>query len=407
MKRSLESIAGPAQRERNGKAKVLKSENDSLTRDKVRDSGGFVVSVLNYNIDGLGVDLSVRTNACIDIILKQNADIVTLQEVIDPIRDLLIFFMDNAGYKNASGCETPSCKYYTMMFVKTHFSVLDSRRVPFRKSQSRMGRDILISLIKSSNTKFEVLTSHLESTKEHFSTRCKQLKEIYDDYLFRESSGPVIFCGDTNLSFNVKQRVADEVFALGSDGLSRIDDAYKVSRAPTAFSSTWARRFGPPGGKTVRCRFDRFYSNRRRVQVISFDDGGFYVTGKEGIEGVNSAVSGYDTPSDHFAVIVKYGIFPSPQSYKNTSTDISRLPKKEMRAKRLLALTGRPDKGDGNLRVEKISSEASKSVISYDTNQQCNASTKVFWRCSACTFHNYNMKARECEICHSGRDSNV
>ena len=101
------------------------------------------------------------------------------------------------------------------------------------------------------------------------------------------------------MSFNVKQRVADEVFALGSDGLSRIDDAYKVSGAPTAFSSTWARRFGPPGGKTVRCRFDRFFSNRRRVQVIGFDDGGFHVAGKEGIEGVNSAVSGYDTPSDH------------------------------------------------------------------------------------------------------------
>ena len=129
-----------------------------------------------------------------------------------------------------------------------------------------------------------------------------------------------------------------------------------------------------------------------------------FVTGKEGIEGVNSAVSGYDTPSDHFAVI-KYGIFPSPQSYKNTSTDISRLPKKKMRAKRLTLR--RPDKGDGNLRVEKISSEASKSVISYDTNQQCNALAKVFWACSTCTFHNYNMEARECEICHSGRDSNV
>ena len=86
---------------------------------------------MNYNIDGLGIDLSVRTNACIDIILKQNADIVTLQEVIDPIRDLLVFLMDNAGYKNASGCETPSCNYYTMMFVKTHLTVLDSRRVPF------------------------------------------------------------------------------------------------------------------------------------------------------------------------------------------------------------------------------------------------------------------------------------
>ena len=407
MKRSFESIAGP-QHGRKGKAKVPRSENNSLTCDKVRDSGGIVVSVLNYNIDGLGIDLSVRTNACIDIILKQNADIVTLQEVIDPIRDLLVFLMDNAGYKNASGCETPSCNYYTMMFVKTHLTVLDSRRVPFCKSQSRMGRDILISLITSSNTKFAILTSHLESTKEHFSTRCKQLKEIYDDYMFRESSGPVIFCGDTNLSFNVKQRVADEVFALGSDGLSRIDDAYKVSGAPTAFSSTWARRFGPPGGKTVRCRFDRFFSNRRRVQVIGFDDGGFHVAGKEGIEGVNSTVSGYDTPSDHFAVVVKYGIFPPPQSCKNTSTDISRLPKKEMRAKRLLALNGRRgDKGDTNLRTEKTPYKAIKSDFLYDTNQQCNALAKVFWACSTCTFHNYNMEARECEICHSGRDSNV
>ena len=47
------------------KAKVLKSENDSLTRDKVRDSGGFMMASTDYNIDGLGVDLSVRTNTVV------------------------------------------------------------------------------------------------------------------------------------------------------------------------------------------------------------------------------------------------------------------------------------------------------------------------------------------------------
>ena len=210
------------------------------------------------------------------------------------------------------------------------------------------------------------------------------------------------------MSFNVKQRVADEVLALGSDGLSQIDDAYKASTAPTALSTTWARRFGPPGGKTVRCRFDRFFSNRRRVQVIGFDDGGFHVTGKEDIEGVNSKASGYGTPSDHFAVVVKYGIFPPPQPSKKTSTDIYRLSKQELRAKRLLALNGgRGDHDNIDFRSEKASTETAKVGISCATNQQCTALKKVFWACSACTFHNYTMEARECEICHSARDSSI
>ena len=44
---------------------------------------------MNYNIDGLGRDLLVRTKACINIIIEQNADIVTLQEVVPPTKDLL------------------------------------------------------------------------------------------------------------------------------------------------------------------------------------------------------------------------------------------------------------------------------------------------------------------------------
>ena len=37
----------------------------------------------------------------------------------------------------------------------------------------------------------------------------------------------------------------DEAVALSWEGLNRLDDAYKASTAPTKFSTTWSRRFGP------------------------------------------------------------------------------------------------------------------------------------------------------------------
>ncbi len=440
------------------KRKVGEKKN-ILTYDEVKQNGDSILKVMNYNIDGLGIDLLVRTKACIDIIIKQNADIVTLQEVIEPTRDLLVHILTIAGYENKSSSAS-KCSYFTMIFIKrkSNLKFLSSSRIPYRKSNSQMGRDILTAVITIDGMKVQIVTSHLESTKSHSTTRCKQLKEIFDDYLFaKDVNYPVIFCGDTNLSYNNSVGMSDERIALGN-GLEEIDDAYKASNAPTKFSSTWARNFS---GRKIYCRFDRFYSNKIGVRVIGYPDG-FNVVGKEDIQGVNDVESGYKTPSDHFGVVVKYaikstvgppervtsGIFSKQNdNLKGDNISKSKLTIKEIRAKRLNALIEKKSSNDrdGTTSVGKLSSKNNNNKMDdnlidakHSNNNIRNkqffnsnsshfeysnkkASTvcldneknipmvagknveKDFWSCNACTFHNVNMFANVCLICQSLR----
>ena len=353
--------------------KKKKIETNAVTCSEVTANGDSILTVMNYNIDGLGRDLLVRTKACINIIIEQNADIVTLQEVVPPTKDLLEHVLTIAGYENKSGSSRPAVSYFTMCFIKkkSNLKFLSCSRNPFRKSRSRMGRDVLTVCVEIGGTKGQVVTSHLESTKSQSSIRCQQLKEIFDDYLF-SNEHPVIFCGDTNLSYNVEKKMPDEAVALSWEGLNRLDDAYKASTAPTKFSTTWSRRFGPPGSRKLYCRFDRFYSNKKNIQVIGFNDGGFNVVGKNEIQGVNGVVSGYDTPSDHFGVVVKYAIKSNTKKIPSTSLDNNNgnsnnndnnnnsnvlLNIEELRAKRLAALTGNKNdnknEGSGNNNVDQ------------------------------------------------------
>ena len=98
--------------------KKKKIETNAVTCSEVTANGDSILTVMNYNIDGLGRDLLVRTKACINIIIEQNADIVTLQEVVPPTKDLLEHVLTIAGYENKSGSSRPAVSYFTMCFIK-------------------------------------------------------------------------------------------------------------------------------------------------------------------------------------------------------------------------------------------------------------------------------------------------
>ena len=111
--------------------------------------------------------------------------------------------------------------------------------------------------------------------------------------------------------------------------------------------------------------------NKKNIQVIGFNDGGFNVVGKNEIQGVNGVVSGYDTPSDHFGVVVKYAIKSNTKKIPSTSLGNNNgnsnndnnnnsnalLNIEELRAKRLAALTGNKNdnknEGSGNNNVDQ------------------------------------------------------
>lgn len=284
--------------------------------DLRQDSTGFdnsittheSLQVMSYNVDGLNCnDLKLRTHACIDIILDQSADVVTLQEVVPETRVLFCARLREV-YSDQSGIDSTCANYFTMIFVKKTRVCLRNLRCPFKHSRSQMGRDVLKAFVRIGDCTVCIITSHLESTQSCSSTRCKQLREIFDSHLIN-SRDPTLFCGDTNLSFNRMKGKLDEVLSLGYENLAKIDDAYEASGAKNAggLSSTWRRRI--PTGKTVQCRFDRFFSNKQCISVRNMSDGGFVLVGRDPLAGVvNSEASGYDTPSDHFGVVVTYDI---------------------------------------------------------------------------------------------------
>eukprot|EP00041_Stephanoeca_diplocostata_P033112 m.1084672 g.1084672 ORF g.1084672 m.1084672 type:complete len:487 (+) comp24274_c0_seq5:281-1741(+) len=284
------------------------------------DNGIESVTVMSYNVDGLNqYDLMLRTHACIDLILQQNADIVMLQEVIPETQAIFSRRLSEA-YIDHSCIDSSCTTYFTMAFVKKTQICTSSSRQPFYRSHTQMGRDILKVCVRVGDRPLYVTTSHLESTQSSSPTRCEQLAEIYDCHLMN-SREPAIFCGDTNLSFNRTERKLDEVLALGHERLLELDDAYVVSGAKNSggLSSTWRRRMS--NGKIAQCRFDRFFSNKQHISVRSVHDGGFVLVGREPAAGTtDSEHSGYDTPSDHFGVFVTYDVHTPRAPSASTKT---------------------------------------------------------------------------------------
>ena len=176
-----------------------------------------------------------------------------------------------------------------------------------------------------------VYTSHLESCRGSADLRCAQFQYMYS--LLKNSQTAAIFCGDTNLSFNADKRQLDEVIAVGAQALSQLDDAYTASGASTvkvkgvSLSSTWSR-MGSNGRKNYS-RFDRFYSSKNKgIRVCNVSEQGFQIIGRESLpaELINANESGYDTPSDHFGLIVKYEITPvNSSSLSSSSKDVAKI----------------------------------------------------------------------------------
>ena len=220
------------------KRKVTRTVN-ALTSAAAAAQKLSVLSVLTYNVDGLGIDIEHRTKHCINIILEQRADVVCLQEVIPGTKYMFIAGL-REHYVNRSFVDShvEAAGYYTMIFTKKGISYTGGQRLPFKVGQSCMGRDILVAKIEVAGREVVVVTSHLESTKQlPFPTvRCKQLKEICDSFLLGTSS-PALFCGDTNLSFNQQYKKQDDVVALG-ESKNALDDAYFASGAEKEYHST-------------------------------------------------------------------------------------------------------------------------------------------------------------------------
>ncbi|XP_020637230.3 tyrosyl-DNA phosphodiesterase 2 [Pogona vitticeps] len=205
-------------------------------------------SLITWNIDGLDLNnLQVRARGVCSYIALYKPDVVFLQEVIPPYLNYLqkraVSYTIIPG--NTDG-------YFTaMMLKKSRVRVLKHEIIPFPTTS--MMRNLLAVHATVSGNELCLMTSHLESTKNHGEERLKQLKLVLANMTKVSDSATVIFGGDTNLRDK-------EVAKLG--GLpSNVMDIWEFLGKPEHCHYTWDTSQNTNLGiqKDCKLRFDRLF----------------------------------------------------------------------------------------------------------------------------------------------------
>uniref|UniRef100_A0A8C5N0E7 Tyrosyl-DNA phosphodiesterase 2 n=1 Tax=Leptobrachium leishanense TaxID=445787 RepID=A0A8C5N0E7_9ANUR len=251
------------------------------------DEGHF--SFLTWNIDGLDEsNVAERARGVCSYLALYSPDIVLLQEVIPPYYEYLkkraVSYTIIAG--NAEG-------YFTaIMLKKARVQLTSQEIVPFPNTS--MMRNLLVANIKLVGNPVCLMTSHLESTKEHSGERINQLQILLKKMQEVPSSTTVIYGGDTNLRDSEVQKIG----GLPSDIL----DVWEFLGKPKHCQYTWDTKVNNNlrAPYTCRLRFDRIWyraaSNGSQVIPCSLD-----------LVGVEKLDCGR-YPSDHWGLLCDFDV---------------------------------------------------------------------------------------------------
>ncbi|KFP25800.1 Tyrosyl-DNA phosphodiesterase 2, partial [Colius striatus] len=165
--------------------------NDADLKQQEDDSS---FSLITWNIDGLDAgNLKERVRGVCSYLSLYSPDVVFLQEVIPPY---LCFLQMRAG--NYTIIPGNIDGYFTVvMLKKSRVKLLKHEIIPFPTTS--MMRNLLVVHVSISGNELCLMTSHLESTKDHSKERIKQLQEVLSKMQKESESTTVIFGGDTNL----------------------------------------------------------------------------------------------------------------------------------------------------------------------------------------------------------------
>ncbi|NXU53524.1 TYDP2 phosphodiesterase, partial [Turnix velox] len=221
------------------------SGNSGDLRQQEDDSS---FSLITWNIDGLDPrNLKERARGICSYLTLYNPDVVFLQEVIPPHLDLLQ--MRASSYTIIPGNIDG---YFTViMLKKSRVKLLKHEIIPFPTTS--MMRNLLIVHVSISGNELCLMTSHLESTKDHSKERVKQLQIVLNRMQEESESTPVIFGGDTNLRDS-------EVTKLGNLP-KNIMDIWEFLDKPKHCHYTWDTHSNTNLDAPYKCkmRFDRIY----------------------------------------------------------------------------------------------------------------------------------------------------
>ncbi|RMC15691.1 hypothetical protein DUI87_07894 [Hirundo rustica rustica] len=260
------------------------SSEDSQQKE---DDSNF--SLITWNIDGLDPgNLKDRAKGICTYLALYSPDVVFLQEVIPPHLPLLHVMAGN--YTIIPGNIDD---YFTViMLKKSRVKLLKQEITSF--PTTAMKRNLLVVHVSISGTELCLMTSHLESTKNHSKERIKQLQIVLNKMQKESESTTVIFGGDTNLRDS-------EVTKLG--GLpDNIKDVWEFLDKPQHCRYTWDTQSNTNLNADYKCkmRFDRIYF---RPAV----EGGHFVPRSMDLIGLEKLECGR-FPSDHWGILCNFDV---------------------------------------------------------------------------------------------------
>ncbi|XP_009087803.1 tyrosyl-DNA phosphodiesterase 2 isoform X1 [Serinus canaria] len=246
-------------------------------------------SLITWNIDGLDLgNVKDRARGICTYLALYSPDVVFLQEVIPPHLPLLQMKAGNYTIipGNIDG-------YFTaVMLKKSRVKLLKHEIIPF--PTTAMKRNLLIVHVSISGIELCLMTSHLESTKDHSKERIKQLQIVLNEMQKESESTTVIFGGDTNLRDS-------EVAKLGNLP-DNIKDAWEFLGRPQHCRYTWDTQSNTNLNAAYKCkmRFDRIYF---RPAV----EGGHFIPRSMDLIGLEKLECGR-FPSDHWGILCNFDV---------------------------------------------------------------------------------------------------
>ncbi|XP_010214838.1 PREDICTED: tyrosyl-DNA phosphodiesterase 2 [Tinamus guttatus] len=246
-------------------------------------------SLLTWNIDGLDLgNQQDRARGVCSYLALYSPDVVFLQEVIPPY---LCYLQKRAG--NYTIIPGNIDGYFTAIMLKnSRVKLVKQEIVPFPTTS--MMRNLLVVHVTVAGNELCLMTSHLESTKDHSKERMKQLQIVFKKMQKESESTTVIFGGDTNLRDS-------EVNKLG--GLpSSIVDVWEFLGKPKHCRYTWdtSSNSNLAAAYTCRLRFDRLY-------LQPAPPGGHIVPRSMDLIGLEKLDCGR-FPSDHWGVLCHFDV---------------------------------------------------------------------------------------------------
>ncbi|XP_050171835.1 tyrosyl-DNA phosphodiesterase 2 [Myiozetetes cayanensis] len=246
-------------------------------------------SLITWNIDGLDLgNLKERARGVCTYLALYNPDVVFLQEVIPP--HLCLLQMKAGSYTIIPGNID---EYFTVIMVKkSRVKVLKHEIIPF--PTTAMKRNLLVVHVNISGNELCLMTSHLESTKNHSKERTKQLQIVLDKMQKESETTTVIFGGDTNLRDS-------EVAKLG-DLPKNVTDIWEFLGKPQHCRYTWDTDSNTNLNAAYKCkmRFDRVYFRPAA-------EGGNIIPRSMDLIGLEKLDCGR-FPSDHWGVLCNFDV---------------------------------------------------------------------------------------------------